>query len=201
MGVEMPPGRTARVIDGVVLAPVGIDQWSDIRDIHRAAAEKLIAGYLEPEEISAFRDLVDAAEYSEQMAAENPVAAWLDGYMIGTCGWRPADDAGTSARLTSLFVHPLFIRLGVGRKLVLDTEARARAAGFHQFSVRTTANAIGFFEHLGYEVSSYGVYAVSSERDVPIAFMRKRDDASLPHEPDTSRRSAEDEPALSRDER
>lgn len=162
-----------RPIDRVTIAPVGIDDWSDVRYVHAKSFERLASASLDPEEIAIYREWLASPEYTEELQCENLAAARLDGHMIGTCGWCPADDTGSAARITSLFVSPPFTRLGVGRALVRDAEQRAIAAGFDTFTLRTTWTSLGFFEAIGYQVSSYGIASIGSGRELPAVFMRK----------------------------
>ena len=91
-------------------------------------------------------------------------------------------DSGATARITALFVDPLFVRLGIGRRLTRDVEVRVRAAGFDALSVRATDNAVGFFLSLGFQIASQGVTARAADIVLPVTFMRKGeaglDDAS-----------------------
>ena len=87
---------------------------------------------------------------------ENLHAGWLGDELVGTAGWTPADDSG-SAGTHHVGVRPAAVHAhGIGCRLARDAEARARAAGFERFSARATLNSVGFFEKLGYDVTSYG---------------------------------------------
>ena len=163
------------LLDRVSLRAVGLDDWSDVRYVHVRALERLAGLHLDAEETAAIKDYVATPEYTDEIQRESLHAAWLDGHLIGTAGWGPADDTGISARVTSAFVDPMFARLGVGRLLVVNAEERARAAGFRIFTTRTTSNAVGFFEALGYEISSYGVCSIAADRGIPVTFLKKRD--------------------------
>lgn len=162
-----------------VLAPIGLDDWSDVRHLHVQAFDKLVAANLDNSEAQAYKAVLTSFEYGEALQDANLVGAWIDGHLVGTCNWRPADDAGASARIGGLFVDPLFARIGLGRRLVQETEASARAAGFRVLAVHAPANAIGFFAGVGYTVASHGIHAIDSSIGFPVAFMRKvcpRDD-------------------------
>jgi ribosomal protein S18 acetylase RimI-like enzyme len=52
--------------------------------------------------------------------------------------------------LDDLFVEPDVMRLGVGRQLVADVVARARAAGAKHVDVIANSNAVGFYERVGF---------------------------------------------------
>jgi GNAT superfamily N-acetyltransferase len=163
-----------------VIRPVGVDDWANVRYVHSTAFRLLAASFCTRGEIDAFTALVRSESYAERLMWENLHGAWLDDELIGTAGWIPADDSGTQARITSAFVPPLFTRMGVGRRLVRDAEARALAAGFERFSTRATLNSVGFFERLGYDVTSYGVHAITAHQTMPVTYMRKRPAVVVP---------------------
>jgi putative acetyltransferase len=157
----------------VRLARVGIDDWAAVRYVHARAFERLAAPYLEPDEVLMFNNRVAAPEYTEDLMGENLVGAWIEQELTGTAGWRPADDHGRTARITAVFVNPMFARLGIGSRLLRDAEARAEVAGYKSFSVRATPNAVGFFTLHGYDISSHGLSMIAPDAEVPVTFMRK----------------------------
>lgn len=162
------------------LGAIGVDDWAAVRYVHGAAFERLASPYLEPNEIELFKARVASPEYVEDLMRENLSGAWVESELAGTAGWQPASDDGRTARITSIFVNPIFTGLGIGARLLLDAETRATQAGFTSFAVRSTPNAIGFFAVLGYEISSRGVSHVATGHDVPVAFMRKKQPPGLP---------------------
>jgi GNAT superfamily N-acetyltransferase len=157
----------------VALHPIGPDDWSSVRALHLSSFRNLVGGTLDTDITEAARVAFMMPEYTEDLMRENLWGAWLDGHLAGTCGWRPSDDSGLQARFTSLYIDPLFTRTGIGRRLILDAESRAAAAGFTSFTTRATLGSVGFFEACGYEVSSHGIYILGEQRDLPVTFMRK----------------------------
>lgn len=166
---------SAAPADQVTIKRVGMDDWASVRYVHATAFRIFAGGDCEPAEVEAFASYVRSPEYVERLQAENLCAGWLNGELVGTAGWMPADDSGSLARITSVFVQPLFTRLGIGRKLALDAEMRARTAGFVRFSARATLNSVGFFEKLGYDVTSHGIHAIATEQGMPVTYMRKQE--------------------------
>lgn len=169
----LSPQPFARPADQVTIRRVGMDDWASVRYVHATAFRILAGSDCEPAEVEAFAAHVRTQDYADRLQSEDLYAGWLDGELVGTAGWIPADDSGALARITSVFVRPLFTRLGIGRRLALDAEARARAAGFGRFSARAPLNAVGFFEKIGYDVTSHGVHAFATEKGMPITYMRK----------------------------
>lgn len=66
--------------------------------------------------------------------------------------------------LDDLFVEPDAMRQGVGRMLVEDVVARARAAGARAVDVIANQNALGFYERVGFCVTGR---AATRFRDAP----------------------------------
>jgi GNAT superfamily N-acetyltransferase len=153
------------------------DHWSDVRSLHALAFRRLDSPALEPAQCQAFVAHIYAPDYTAALQMQDIQTAWYEGQIIGTAGWMPSDDRGTAARITSVFVSPLFARIGVGRRIVAAAEARARAAGFRTFVVRAFQPSAGFFESLGYVRSSQGVQVVGTENGIPVVFMRKQEAA------------------------
>ncbi len=157
----------------VEIKPLTPDDMSDVRYVHSAAFRVQAKAHLSQSEIQAFTDHVYSLGYGDKLAAENLHLAWLGDELIGTCGWSPVSDNGATARIRSIFVRPLFTRLGIGRCLVERAEAEARRAGFTQFTLRASVNSVGFFQTLGFEIKSYGVRNIDAEQGLPVRFMRK----------------------------
>lgn len=177
------------------IGAAGPDNWSEIRSLHALAFRRLAGPSIEPGQCEAFVARIYAPDYTAALETQDLRVAWYDGRAIGTAGWVPSDDSGTVARLTSVFVSPLYTRLGIGRRLVVAAEARARAAGFGTFAVRAFQPSAGFFEAVGYIRSSQGVQSVGTENGIPVVFMRKHIAATS--EADTGRRTGTMEPPAS----
>lgn len=169
------PGDFPYLGDIVELRRVGLDDLSDVRYVHASAFRRHAAAMLTEDEVEAFVAFIQSPGYVDHLQDEELICAVLDGQIVGTAGWCPADDNGTTARIRSVYVAPGFWRGGIARRLLEETEARARRAGFTDFALRCTANAIGFFEHMDYAITSHGVRILQNDRDVPVAFLRKRD--------------------------
>jgi len=125
-------------------------------------------------EIAAFLAFVGSPAYSDCLLAEEVHGAFVDGQLVGTASWHVTGDDGQTARIASVFVHPLFTRLGIGGRLLTEVETRARRSGFDQLGTSTTVNAVAFFERYGYQEASRGVKAFGPGCWLPVAFLRKR---------------------------
>ncbi len=167
-------GRTGSIADLAIVRRAGIDDYSDIRYVHVAAFKSGTAPQLSDSEIKAFVDHVNSPEYADVLQRMDMLVAIVNGQLVGTAAWCAGDDSGSSARISSVFVDPMFTGCGIGRRLVGEIERRAADAGFERFTIRATANAVAFFQGLGYEVASHGIGSISAaDGTMPVTFLRK----------------------------
>jgi putative acetyltransferase len=158
----------------LAIRQVGLDDHAQVRHLHVRAMRSQSGDALSDAEIAAFADFVGSPTYSDLLRAEEVHGAFLDGQLIGTASWLANGDDGETARIASVFVHPMFARLGIGGRLLSEVEARAAQSGFDQLGTSATINAIPFFERYGYAEASRGVKAFGPECWLPVAFLRKR---------------------------
>jgi GNAT superfamily N-acetyltransferase len=76
-------------------------------------------------------------------------AAVADGRIVGFASWLSAADA---IELDDLFVDPDWMGQGVGRALVHDVVAIARARGVRRIEVTANPHALAFYEKVGFVV-------------------------------------------------
>lgn len=158
----------------VAIRRVGLDDHSDVRHLHATSIRSQSGGALSDTELAAFLAFVGSPAYSDSLLAQELHGAFVDGQLVGTASWYVNGDDGQTARIASVFVHPLFARLGIGGRLLAEVEDRACRSGFHQLGTSTTINAVAFFERYGYQEASRGVKAFGPDCWLPVAFLRKR---------------------------
>jgi putative acetyltransferase len=158
----------------VAIRRVGLDDHSNVRHLHVRAMRLQCGDALSDAELAAFASFVESPDYSDLLRAEEVHGAFVDGQLIGTASWLANGDDGETARIASVFVHPMFVRLGIGGRLLAEVEGRATLSGFDQLGASATINAVPFFERYGYAEASRGVKAFGPECWLPVAFLRKR---------------------------
>lgn len=159
--------------DGTLeIRPVGVDELSAVRYVHATSMRSQGASYYTAEELEAFENLVRSVRYAETVLKDTMIGGWIGQELVGTAAWG-VDDSGRTARITSVFVRPFFMGLGIGPRLVGVAESLAAKAGYRSFSVRATVNAVAFFEQLGYVVTSHGTRPLSPNISLAVSFMRK----------------------------
>lgn len=150
------------------------DDYSTVRYVHERAVLAFMAPHLSEEETGAIAQHLRAAAYTEALMEGALFAGVLNGQIVGTAAWSASDDSGATARIGGIFVDPMFAASGIGRRLVADVESRALQSGFDRFTLRSTVNAVPFFQRVGYVIASHGVTPVAgSKLVIPVAFMRK----------------------------
>jgi GNAT superfamily N-acetyltransferase len=156
---------------------VAFDHLSDVRYLHSQALKNLATGELSDEEFTAAKAIVYSPKYVDALGAaigrRQFFGSWIGEALVGTAGWSTMDDADGVARIRSIFVSPLYTRMGLAQDLLAHVEVQAADAGFRTFSVRTMSNATGFFVRQGYIVTSHGARALLPDRPVPVTFLRK----------------------------
>ena len=157
----------------ITIRVVGLDEYSHVRNLHARAMSSESADYLTEAEIAAFIAFVRSPAYSDLLRGENLYGAFIDGQLIGTASWHVNGDDGQVARVSSVFVDPMFMRLGIGGQLLTEVEARAFQSGFNQLGISATINAVPFFERAGYQIASRGVKTLGPDCALPVAFLRK----------------------------
>lgn len=161
--------------EAVKLRPATIDDFSSIRYVHATSFRILASEHHSESEIKAHVDMIYRPEYGDSILSTDLTVATIDNEIVGTAGWAPADDNGSTARIRKVFVRPLFTGTGIGKLLLNTAEDRAKRAGFEDFSVRANINAVSFYENRGYDITSYGVMPTQIKVDLPVAFMRKKE--------------------------
>lgn len=127
-----------------------------LRDVHLGDAEalsKLITEFTNltttPAQIR--RRLVRSQDI------EHPIAAELDGHVVGFASLRIVNTLGEDApyaEISELFVSEPYRRQGIARALMTELEVRARAAGANSMAVLTAADndtAVALYRAMGFQ--------------------------------------------------
>jgi putative acetyltransferase len=158
----------------VAVRRVGLDDHAQVRYLHARAMRTQCGDALSDGELAAFLAFVGSPAYADHLRTEEVHGAFLDGQLIGTASWLANADDGETARIASVFVHPMFARLGLGGRVLAEVEGRATQSGFALLGASVIVSALPFFERHGYVEASRGVKAFGPECWLPVAFLRKR---------------------------
>jgi len=85
------------------------------------------------------------------------------------------DPATDAAKIRAFFVHPYFVRRGIGTKILLASESAARAAGFSRFEMGATLTGVPLYLACGYQVLERIEVPLPNGAALPIVRMAKSD--------------------------
>ena len=153
-----------------------IDHLSAIRYIHAQSLRAATLRWADAKAAEAYVELVYAPAYSidieRAINTGRCFGAMIDGRLVGTCGWSPAEEAGAAARIRWCHVLPIFTGLGLGRSLLSAVEAAAEDDGCWTFIARSSQQAVRFFEVSGYGITAHSTRMVGAH-SLPVTYLRK----------------------------
>ncbi len=143
-----------------------------IQALHNHSFERLCAAHYSPAQMRAAaetfmpldRRLLTSGRYYVTETA---------GRLIGSGGWGRDERDAALAHVRAVYVHPEFLRKGVGRQLVAVAEARGKHAGCNAFAADSSLNAVAFYAALGYRVISERILTLKRDVAFPIVRMEK----------------------------
>jgi len=174
MHVSRTPDSLIQLLE---IRPLGVDELSTARYVVGAAFQRSAKDYYSASEIEAFADFVRSPHFGDILLGNRAYCAWVGSEMVAVGAWGVGEAQGLTARILTLFVHPLFGNHGLGTRLADYIADDARAAGFRALETSATLCAAGFFERLGYVAVRNGVWRLPSGRELPVVSMRHTADA------------------------
>lgn len=151
----------------------GIDDYSTIRHVQASAVRSLLDKIIEPSDVAHATRTIYSPEYIADLFRKSVFVAVLNGDIVGTCAWGPSDDRGLSARISALFVAPLFQSGGIGARLVSEVMRDAVHNGFDKFIVTVPVSVVPLFAALRFVVASYGTSReIVPDTSLQVAFLR-----------------------------
>lgn len=161
-------------ISGLRFRAFTVEDAAAAIELRNLAFEKLSGDAYTPEQLAALQSNRDAGAYGAELAL-NYIMLAFDNVLglVAMGGWISTPDDATIGRIRKLAVHPGAARRGLGRFMVEDAEQRASDDGCRSFVVRSSLNAVPFYERLGYRVTSHGVVPTAAGIDIPMAMMEK----------------------------
>lgn len=158
----------------LALRRAGIDDYSTIRHIQASAIRSLADKLLDIGDIANATRAIYTPGYIADLFKKTVYVAVLNGDIVGTCAWGPSDDRGSAARISALYVGPLFQSNGIGSRLVDEIMRDATHNGFDRFMVTVPVSVIPLFSGLKFAIASYGTSReVIPDTLMQVAFLRK----------------------------
>lgn len=131
----------SRVSFHMIIRPAKIDETGSLSRLAWEAKQHW--GY-SLQTMESWRDelTIDARRFAESP----PMVAELDGEIAAT--YRLVED-GDDVELDFLWVHPKFMRRGIGGKLIAHAVAEARSRGAKKLNIDADPNAVDFYVRCG----------------------------------------------------
>ncbi len=144
-----------------------------IQALHNHSFERLCPSHYSPAQMRAAAETFTPLDY-HLLTSGGYYVTETAGRLIGSGGWGRDERDAALAHVRAVYVHPEFLRKGVGRRLVAVAEARGKQAGCNAFAANSSLNAVAFYAALGYRVISERVLTLKGDVAFPIVRMEKR---------------------------
>jgi putative acetyltransferase len=113
---------------------------------HKASIETLCAGHYCDQDIAGWIDILSPCIYRNAINEKIMIVAEDRGELLGL-GILDA----VNEEICAVYIHPNSKGTGLGKKILLELEYRARQKGIDYLTLCSTINALGFYEHHDYE--------------------------------------------------
>jgi GNAT superfamily N-acetyltransferase len=158
----------------LVIRRAGLDDYSTIRSVHASAVRALSDRLVDAADVPRVIKTIYSIAYMTELMAKSAFVALVNGDIVGTGAWSPSDDRGLAARISALFVAPLFQGTGIGRAMIHQLETDANGHGYKRFTAIVPVTLVAFAESAGYGTASFGTSRdIIPGTDVQVAFVRK----------------------------
>ena len=129
----------------VTLRQATDDDRPGICTVHVRAIRETCSRSYSPEQVSVWADLLSPDSYSGVLKERVLVVATDEGAVVGFGQLNP-----NTGEVDAVYVLPDRQGEGIGRLLLVDLEARARARGIRMLELSATLNAVPFYAQAGY---------------------------------------------------
>ena len=137
------------------------DDAQEVWDVRNAAILGLCTGYYSQDDLALWTQGELTRKFTEAVEDSFYVAV-IDDRVVGT-GMIDLE----SGKLDAIFVHPSFMREGIGRQMLLFLERLARDASLTRLFLDSTLNAAAFYRTCGFVGDAVAKY--QSPRGITLA--------------------------------
>jgi GNAT superfamily N-acetyltransferase len=160
-------------MDLTSIVPCAPEDFSDLRELHKAAINTAGWHFYSLAEVAAKLSEIDEPDYTITLLNENVLLAKLNNLLVGVSSWRPSKEHPQTAVITQLFLHPLFGNGGIASALIKKNEQMAYEHGFRWISAHADLNSREFFTRLGYETKGFKGCKSDSSSPYPLQIMTR----------------------------
>ncbi len=113
--------------------------------VHKASIEGLCAASYRAEDIAAWVSVISPEIYNSAIAEKVTLVAEENDQILGLGILNII-----GREIDAVYIHPSVKGRGVGKAILAELERLALAEGAEAVTLRSTINALGFYEHYGY---------------------------------------------------
>lgn len=135
--------------------------------IHNASIRSLCSADYTPEQIRDWTRALKPEGYIKAMEVNEFMMA-VDRGIVGFCIF-----SMEKAEVTALYVAPGFIRQGTGRAFITEVESLAKETGLCELNLKSTLNAVGFYEKMGFIRQETLSFLLPGGTELPCVGMTK----------------------------
>ncbi len=161
-----------------------------LKELIPLSAAELSKNYYTPQQIASAIKYIFGVD-TQLISDKTYYVAASGGQIVGCGGWSkrktmfggdqmkeeqdplldPAQDAG---RIRAFFIHPLWARKGIGRRIIQACEEAAAADGFTRMELVSTLPGEPLYAAMGYEVTRRFDEPLADGTNLPLAHMKKQ---------------------------
>jgi putative acetyltransferase len=135
---------------------------------HKASIETLCAGHYSEQDIAKWIDILSPSIY-ENAINEKVMIIAEDGDDLLGLGILDA----VNKEICAIYIHPISKGIGLGKRILLELENRAHEKGIDYLTLCSTTNALGFYEHHGYNKEGHTFHELPNGVKLECTQMRK----------------------------
>lgn len=128
------------------MRPAREEDLPRLRVLFKRSVRALAVGHYAPPEIEAW---ADAAEEEGWIEPDHLGNLWVAQIGVSLVGFAELSGDGKEVRM--VFVEPTVAERGIGTSLLARVEEEAERRGVERLGLRSSLNAVPFFEKFGYE--------------------------------------------------
>jgi putative acetyltransferase len=151
----------------MIVRRAGREDLAAIDRVHRAAIRRLCSPFYTGGQIVDWLSAIKPEGYVAALELFDLMVA-VDGRIVGLCIYNPRN-----AEVTALYVSPRAAGRGVGRRLMSEVEAMAHESGIRELHLKSTLNAAGFYEHMGFARVERSSFLLPGGTELPCIVMKK----------------------------
>ncbi|MBP6964989.1 MAG: GNAT family N-acetyltransferase [Armatimonadetes bacterium] len=137
----------------MTIRPAVTDDAESLRAIFASSIQELSKDHYDSVQIESWSEGFSVEQVRDMIGRGSTYVAESEGQAIGFVEINLVD-----REVSMVYVSPEYARRGVAKSLMRHAEAAARDAGIAEVHLRSSLNAVPFYERMGYRVVRTGIH-------------------------------------------